>query len=180
MTTNFLDALKNRAAKIETSLKPAPAAQLARLEPTVTRLPDGSYMPNHTQIDIAMDTAKIQRVERVVNKNRLDIYFTQAPNQVTRNNFKSMGWRYSPDRVCWYHQDNKQNCDWLAERYNVQGLDTVDKFKTEPEIVEPEFTPEYATFRVQVDELLAYTKICPADLMLKAIDCLHKKTFSQN
>lgn len=79
---------------------------------------------------------------------------------------------------------NDGNCIAAGKSWaesEVKDIPVVPPLETEePIIAEVPETGEYSRFKQQVNELLAEMDIDAADLMLLAVDCLHKATFGVN
>lgn len=79
---------------------------------------------------------------------------------------------------------NDGNCIAAGKSWTeseVKDMPVVPPLETEePIIAEVPETGEYSRFKQQVNELLAEMDIDAADLMLLAVDCLHKATFGVN
>lgn len=191
MNANFLNALKTEADKVQSKIKK-----------TSTREIKSSYNPERetacTVIDSNFGTidqtiyedATVTNVERIVNRNRIDVYFDKKPSEKIRSGLKDNGFRFNPDTKAWYNKDCLQACAYLTTCLNVQGLDISDNFKNETTTPEKsESTPinkpcppdfENDSFREyvrKVNALNAHLGIDSADLCIKAIDCLYNETF---
>lgn len=204
MDTNFLNALKAKADKIQSDIKKPSIQDLKTNNSTdFWNSAVKSYNPERetacTVIDhnfgtvnqTILDDAIVTHVERVVNKNRIDVYFDKKPSEKIRSGLKDNGFRFNPDTKAWYHKDCLQACNYLTACLNVQGLSTIDKFKnesTEPETVKSlpisenlasDFENEaYQQYKKQVNQLIDALKCDIADLPMIAIDCLYRQTFN--
>ena len=172
----------------------------------VQTTPEATSKPEAAPKPRPQSGTTLERVDINVSRNRLDLYFRGVPEQGIRSDMKVHGFRYNPDLVCWYHQDTEANRQFIRKSFAVEierkepkpgpivptpaTLDPRPEYLLVPEpapvaspaeepTTEP-FTPEFSRFRTQVDELIAHLKIAPADLMLLAIDSLHKGTFSRD
>lgn len=210
----FLNALKNKAtieqSKLVSSKKIDPVKigswtgkdtipeQVAEID----RLLNG-FKPS-PQIEISSDFGTedqtfvnpIQeiKIERVLNRNRIDIYFPEKPSEAIRGKLKDRGFRFDPERCAWYHKDTLLNRVFLSETFNAQGLivsDDLDSIQGEvandlqKSIVEEreplgEGSEVYQTYKKQVNALIEELGIDPADLMLLAIDTLYRATFKHH
>lgn len=216
MNTNFLNALKAKSSTIQVK-KPSKMAHNGSISdsyisdveakriseingPKIDKLPGGTWMVTPQDVDARIDRPTIYKVERVLNRNRLDVYFDVCPTELQRRNLKDQGFRWNPDKVCWYHKDTLANCKFLESVFNVQGLDTIDSFKvadseTDKSKDEPISNPESFHDESKIDPLLesseifreyvrkvnalqAHLGIDTADLTIKAITCLYDNTFN--
>lgn len=197
MTIDFLSALKGKASAIQATRKdtskpvPTPNKYIPQT-PTVKPHPVSPPYPK-------LPEAQIDRVEIVERDNRIDLYFTDKPTPDQRGVLKTAGWWFAAERTCWFHFDGEVNREFLRKTYNldidrkpesislVAPADTSFTFAVpSPEITADQSDPhteepqEYLRFKVQVNELLTELKIDAADLMLIAINALHKVTFSKD
>lgn len=151
----------------------------------------------------------VKEVQVNSTRNRLDVYFHQKPTDECRSLLKADNWMFSGERLCWFHADTEDNRRFLRDNFGVkldpkdQGPvipDTIAPLKpvrlspagggylqdTPAQVTVPETTstddmgPGFERYRKQVDELIAELRIAPADLMLLAINVLHKRTFSRD
>lgn len=152
--------------------------------------------PQKNVIPLAPVTAKpdfegygvFDRVEINVTSNRLDLFFTGIPSKKTRQLMKDNGFWYNGETKTWYHRDCETNRQFLRNVFDV-ALEPKQEVPATPQLqVSPTFDPlpdhkgsdAFEAFKAQVNELMAELKLDSADLMLVAIDCLHKKTFSRD
>ncbi len=168
--TSFLEALKNQPTTT------APVTRSKSPEPIVS-------------------------VELVTNRNRIDVFFSVKPNQDILDDLKLNHFKYRPSDRAWYTYDNRIQRSYLAHKFNLPELiDSPAPYNEQPyapvstdekqfdtahpspsiELIQPEGSAEYVKFKQQTNELLAELKIDAADLMLLAIDTLHKKTFNNH
>lgn len=211
---SFLNALKNKAtieqSKLVSSKKidpvkigswtgkdtiPEQVAEIDRLLNGFTPSPQIEINSNFGTEDQnfynPVDTVKI---ERVLNRNRIDIYFPEKPSEEIRSRLKDRGFRFDPERCAWYHKDTLLNRVFLSEHFNAQGLITSDdldsiqgevaddlsKSIVEEPVTASEGSEVYQQYKKQVNALIEELKIDPADLMLLAIDTLYRSTFKFN
>lgn len=140
------------------------------------------------------------RIELIPQRNRIDVFFSQIPPKNLRAALKIEGFRFNPDSKAWYHQDSENRREYLrsafgAELDQYQGIPLstlIDSPLNDPsisdvppvqpliELCEAPIEPELAKFRTQTNELLEQLNLDAADLMLAAIDCLHRQTFEGN
>lgn len=195
MSTTFLNALKLKSATVQTDL-----ANQAKDKQTKASLQAKAI---ETLFDIDTDVVNgLIRVERVLNRNRLDIYFPQKPTEYVRSLLKTHGFRFNDERVCWYHQDNLQNREFLVRQFNASFSDSAEvPQSTESHDSESAHSqgrvealqstgndPEkdsgdsetWQRFKMQVNALQSELGLDSADLMVTAIDCLYKKTLNIN
>lgn len=188
MNATFLNALQSKATQ----------AQAARtVKPADVRIPKGAAKALQVTI------------ERVVNRHRLDVFFSHVPSRTVLDSLKEHGFKWNKDRLCWYHADTKMNRAYLTlcfgetfigDQYETDVTGSTETQDSAPTLPTPRlespipvidstgdanqeripFSPEYERYKQQVNELLAHTKIDAADLMLQAIDCLHKQLLGSN
>lgn len=148
--------------------------------------PDSKFFPNQPQVDQQVDpvTGPITvRCERVLDRNRIDLFFSAIPSEDTRTLLKDQGFKFNPDTKAWYHKDCLVNRMFLAATFDLPDLmQDVYNDDVKPEIIEEtELNPIWSKYKKQVNALLAADKtLDPADLMIKAIDCLYIQTFKEN
>ncbi len=175
---NFLDLLKAKNQSAKQSFTPAPQSNYdapIKIDSNFGT-PDQTYMVDPVPAPITV------RCERVLNRNRLDLYFSAKPSKETRNELKDQGFTWDDSRQCWRHQDTTINRLYLADKFNLPEL-MQDKFNDEAkdeDETKQDFSPHYMRFKNQVKSLQEHLKIDAADLMLQAIDCLYTQTFKVN
>lgn len=170
---------------------------------TVKEIKVPGYNPGNEHATIVVDSnfgtenqtihneAIVTNIERIVNKNRIDVYFDKKPSDKLRHLLVEQSFRFNPDTKAWYMKDCKEACHFLETRLNVQGLSTIDKFKnesTETETVKSlpisenlasDFENDaYQQYKKQVNQLIDALKCDIADLPIIAIDCLYRQTFN--
>lgn len=167
MSTNFLSLLKSKNTNNNQAIK----------------IDSNFGTPNQAIVDVTPKgygpevVAPITvRCERVLDRNRLDLFFSSKPDLETRTMLKEQGFTFRDDRMCWQHKDCLINRLFLADKFGLSEL-MQDQFNDD---LKPEVSSEFGKFRSQVDRLVEHLKISSADLMLQAIECLHDKTFKVN
>lgn len=166
MNQDFLNALKNKAATIEKpTIKPALNQQIEV---------------------ISNDKALIVTIDIVQNKNRLDVYFNRIPADFIRNDLKANGFRWNQDRACWYNKDCNETRSYLKSKLGCEidliesaVIDASEPITEDVKTALPE-SDSYTKYKKQVNELVEYFQVDASDLVLIAIDNLHKKTFVNN
>ena len=89
----FLASLQAQAAIINTDSKP---------KKPITQSP--------APIDPPSTSDKlIVTVERVINRKRLDVFFSRKPSDQILAQLRGQGFRFRPSDRAWYHQDNENN-----------------------------------------------------------------------
>lgn len=188
---SFLNALKNKSATIQ-------ATQFTPVKPDPIVAP----VPVQDPIPVPITV----KIERVLNRNRLDVYFSDIPSVEVRDNLKDQGFRFDGERKAWYHKDTLLNRLFLHNTFGAPDLLTVetpnsdyeplihtvpeerigDTIKT-PQIVNLEteedsekVSEEFRRYKMQVNALVAELKLDPADLMIRAIGCLYDSVFKVN
>ena len=134
-----------------------------------------------------VQSSPVQSIEvsarRVINRNRLDISFSDIPSPDDRSALKERGWRYNGEGAYWYHADTVDNRTFIEGRFNLKLISPEASPEASPE-VSPEVSPEdvtpYGVYKRQIDELIEHLKIGPADLQIRAIGALHKEIFSRD
>lgn len=177
MNTAFLSALQSQSQTLTT--------QLQQSKPKVLEA-------------APVDTLKVT-IDLVVNRNRIDVFFSQKPSDSVLDSLRSNGFHYRPSDKAWYHQDNLVNRKFLNSTFDadleVSEMATEVTGKTQQTIVVAPSLPEvtdsdtyespyndshYQVYRGQVNQLIEKLQIQPADLMLRAIDCLYVQVFGSN
>lgn len=210
MTLQFLNALKAKADK------QAPKIEPKKIQPeSIGAWTGKSTIPEQVQyIDSLLngiqptDNAQILinskfgtedqdfvgvsrevRIERVLDRNRIDVFFPEKPSDEIRTSLKDHGFRFNPESCAWYHRDTILNRVYLSEFLNAQGLLTSDDLDSIPSEVQGTFqkindeagqepseesgNEHYRKFKMQVNALQSELGLDAADLMLRAIDCLY-------
>jgi len=135
----------------------------------------------------------LDRVEISINSKRLDLYFTGKPSEQVRTDLKANGFWFNPTTKAWYHKDCQANRDFIKDYFKFEIQDLDDSFKDsgavsyemsavdqkpKSALSDTDYPATYQAYKKQVDELMKALEITePADLMLIAIDKLHKDTF---
>lgn len=152
-------------------------------ETPVATKPDWSHTPNPASMPQTAND--YPRIERVINKQRIDLFFAEKPAAAVRAKMKAQGAWWNDDRKCWEFRDTFGNRGWLEDNFGAEfPEEQVAEISAEPETKEapkqePVFrtdaepVPALAKYRQQVDELIAVLDVRPADLILIAIDFLH-------
>jgi len=160
MTTTFLNALKQKANEVQATQIPTPKPD-----------PLPAYAP-------------IVNIDLVLNRNRIDVFFNEKPSDEILCGLRGQGFHYRPSDKAWYHQDTQTNRDFLNSLLKCdiaqKGIVSGDIEPSTDYRPSEELSPEFVKFRSQTNELLEHLKCEPADLMLIAIDALHKSTFSRD
>lgn len=135
-------------------------------------------------------------VERVLNRNRIDLFFSNKPDQKILDSLNNHGWHYRGKDKAWYHQDSEENVLYLCKMFNV-GAELHEYKKTSTGKIEPDTeliysepvqvtanseitdTPQFTEFKRKVNLLVDHLKIDMADMMLLAIDALFAKHESE-
>lgn len=187
MSTTFLNALKNKSASVQALMQ-----QTAKSTPQTIPANHGILLnskfgtPDQTivPLDVVPDAPKMTvNIERVLNRNRLDIFFSDIPEKSVRTTLKDKGFRFDGERKAWYHKDTLLNRLFLADTFGADELRTLD---TPADVAIPstdtdvEYSSEYQAFKSQCNALQSELKLDAADLMLKAIECLYNHTFKVN
>lgn len=208
----FINALKQQANTVQANIKNKPVKPKNEALPhdysdgnyQVTKQ-NGQYFIKPTIADLkttdsktfwdnsasSIKDANITHVDLVNSHNRIDIFFDMVPSNSQRHSMKQHGFRYNPDRVCWYHKDTPLNRKFLFERFNVMDLDiddkesesiTVGQIQAIKPMLEIQDTakekPDYIVYKKQIAELLQVLNCDFADLPLIAVNCLYEKTFN--
>lgn len=122
------------------------------------------------------------RVERVLDRRRLDLFFSRKPDEESLQVLRTAGFRFRPSDKAWYHADTPQNRQAIGTYFSIQWPETqaVDsEAQPLPELTILE-APQWARYKQQVKELLEHTKLDCADLQLFVVDLAHKALFGKN
>ena len=178
----FLAALSNRAAgnsnvKFNQPEKPSHPAAITPRD-TV-----------QSQIHVESDTKPVLTVDRVLNRGRLDLFFSFKPDDRVLRILNENGWHYRGKDKVWYHKDAKPQHDFLYIEFGIRissdsdtiaddAVTTIDPtpVKSVPD-VQPQELPEYEEYKRQAAALIEALKIDAADLMLIAVNHLYQKHF---
>jgi len=186
MSTSFLEALKKRSEQINSGI--------TQTRPEI-KVPE-SLKPIESEVT---ETPLIVTCDRVLNRKRLDLFFSRRPDQEVLNKLHGANWHFRPKDKAWYHFDSEENRQFCIDNFNAD-FDQLDRTQDSeaPEVPDTdeapnneskqvtltssrdEYSSEYDKYKQQVNELMAELKLDAADLQLMAIDMLHKKLFSQN
>lgn len=206
--STFLNALKTKSASVQSNLENAKTvnswtgkesiADQAKAIEGMFRSMDPVVTPEVTPITV--------KIERVVNRNRLDIYFSDIPSVEIRDSLKNQGFRFDGERKAWYHKDTLLNRLYLHTTFGAPDLLTMetlnfdsneikdtdtgdrvgDTSKTpqnpilETEDDSEKVSEEFKRYKMQVNALVEELKLDPADLMIRAIGCLYDSVFRVN
>lgn len=142
-------------------------------------------------------------VDQVVNKNRIDIFFSRKPSDQTLDLLRKANWWYRPSDKAWFNKDSSEARLFCVKHFaadfdapeeipvtpaEVEAIETTGPIVTLTsetvetiEQMEPEaFTPDLTRYKKQIDELLAHLKCDSTDLLFMAMDAFHKRTFSKD
>lgn len=188
--STFLNALKNKSLNVQaTQFNPV------KPDPVVTPVP---VDPVPTQLTV--------KIERVVNRNRLDVYFSDVPSVEIRDSLKDQGFRFDGERKAWYHKDTLLNRLFLhntfgapdlltieTPNFDSDGINTTDTGERVGDTIIPpqnqdleteedseKVSEEFKQYKRKVNALVEELKLDPADLMIRAIGCLYDQTFRIN
>lgn len=186
MSNAFLAAL---AAKSDspTVSKPVPKLDTSPKATNARMLEDRERIAQAKRIEDAKQD-NTPTIELILDRNRIDIFFPRKPEQFVLDRFHQYGWKYRGLDKAWYHQDTFGNRTLLNVWFNAEIETDIPTSEPFAEIIdpvqpkeEPEVTgsPEYVKFKRQVNELISELKIDCADLMLLAVDSLHKAKFGK-
>ncbi len=117
-------------------------------------------------------------IERVLNRKRLDLFFSSKPDADTLESLHNCGWCYRGTDKAWYHVDTERNRHYLKRKFNISVSEDSDHIADDAVTVnEPESkdSPEFAEFKRKVNILVEHLNVSPADLMILAIDALFEK-----
>lgn len=173
---SFINALKNQSSAMTQSRKPTVLAK--KIAATVE----------------AHRNPLIVTVDRVLNRNRLDIFFNQKPSEDILTLLRLHNWHFRPSDKAWYHQDNETNRMFCEQTFNASFSDSGDVSQGESEdradfsdsVTLTSSTNEsgeqsaFEIYKQQCDELIAHLGVNPADLALIAVSALHKATFNKH
>lgn len=191
MTTSFLEALKAKSLQEQNNLVQNQQA----IAPII--LP---YIPSNP----APAPKLIITVDRVLNRNRLDVFFSEKPSNDILQSLRDRGFHYRPSDRAWYHKDSEDNRLFLEskfgasfmlsgdvednENYEVSDNAMLDNVVVPDNSVtltsvnnakdEADPASVFEQYKKQVKDLCEALKIDPADLALLAISKLHDQTFN--
>ena len=166
---SFIEALKTKSSEIQKT-REAP-----------------KFIP---QAPLQVEVPKVVtlRVELVVNRNRIDLFFSDKPEARVLELLKLNGWHFRPSDRAWYHQDNLNNRKFVSQElsndpslldqtYDDQGPAMIS---SDVEEESKDLPDSFLIYKRQVNDLLAELKIDSADLMLLAISKLHDQIFTKH
>lgn len=129
------------------------------------------------------------KIDHVINKNRLDIFFSARPEQDTIHILKSNGWYYRGKDLAWQHQYKQENIRFIQEKIipffecdsypvmevtekNEPQIDTPlnDLDEPLPSVCTNDHLVKFETYCRQVDYLKLQLKIDLQELLYQAID----------
>lgn len=141
-------------------------------------------------------------VKLILNRNRVDVLFPEKPSEFILQALRDKGFRFRPSDKAWFHQDNPGNREFLTKLVKAEfeqddeptkalavgdpgvngapGAQSFSPLATCEDHSALLELPDYETFKQQCQELLNHYGLDAADLMLLAVDKLHKNTFSIN
>lgn len=183
MSTAFLQALQAKRTipqQTETKPKPKPIPVVAPIQPKPIAIPGVNVTAKPTLT-----------VERVINRKRIDLFFSSKPDDDVLGSLHGNGWRYRPSDKAWYNKDDECTRHYLKMKFNIEleearSVEMPVEFKPDehhkelkPTPVVGDSNPKFEQFKSKVNRLIEYFKIEPADLMLLAIDALFEKHESE-
>lgn len=168
----FMNALKSKADKIQSERE---------TEKQYPKAPEAFRMYTVT-------------VDIVINKNRLDVFFSEKPSEQDLETMRNGGFHFRPKDKAWYHKDSKENREYLTQNLGIK-FDTIQD-APQPAIAAPiasaplaqsgneeqsqdsalELSPDFIRYRKQHAELISIFNCDPIDLHMKAIDALYNAT----
>lgn len=138
---DFLNALKRKAETTKANQRKAPVrksegqrlrdsgAMVIGYSPVMI---DGVEIPSIMNTDMSAGTVRptpfiasrlitpIERVEIMVSRNRLNVYFAEKPTAETRASLKRQNWEWIDSRLCWEHSDTESNREYLRQVFGVE------------------------------------------------------------
>lgn len=128
----------------------------------------------------------------MLNKNRLDVFFSTKPSDDILKQLKDRCFSFDYQRICWYNKDTDVNREFLKHYFNadfpevkpidIQSGQLAIKAPNLPVVESDESgdtntkgTPEYLKYKHQVNRLIDALGIDAADLILLAIDTLYRE-----
>ena len=184
----FIQALQAKSAAINQARVPVTPKPVPCLHttPEIAKAFGLNKMPT----SLVKQDVQAVTVNIVVDRNRLDIFFAIKPDSATLASLHAWAWHYRPSDKAWYHLDCEANRQYLRDTFNLDIDSKVDPVVDSNPLlgvdavptanVEVESSDRFEMFKRQVNELSEGLKLDPADLMLEAIACLHKATFTRN
>lgn len=156
----------------------------------------------------AIEKPLIITIDRVLNRRRLDVFFSEKPCDEILAKLRGQGFHYRPSDKAWYHCDNETNRAFLETHFNADFagapesaqvalnddsinnanlvLDAVtitgntNTTEAQSEVSNLGDSTPYDIYKKQVNELCEHFKIDASDLALFAINYFHKATFSKD
>lgn len=206
---SFLNALKSAQAKNEIKPPKTTRSQLADIISRAENIEQGdpsSIPPEYRKHESKNDW--LPRIINNLSKNRLELYWDEKPQREVLATLKSFNFWWDRDRQCWFNFNNAAVRGFLVEYFHadfgdepVIELPEKDQerivkeaisesslsLEMRREAVIPETPKELPSdektlerYRDQVDELITHLNMRPGDLIILAIDHLHKATFSRD
>lgn len=186
--STFLQALKAKSAAIHNPIDPnRKATEINNRNALIDNSVKKDHADKAIQAYLNDKNAKsmtVSRIERILNRNKLHVYFEHEVTTDAKQCLESRGFMFNPSLNCWHNQDNSENIDFLIEKFGApDSLRTAtlsnSKVSTEPEQTEHTSHSEpFLKYIRQVDALKEALKIDSADLCMLAVDCLYNKTFN--
>jgi hypothetical protein len=153
MSTSFLDALQQQSAKLQNGKNKHEKKDIPRLNA-------GMYV-QPLIVDIFFVSQE--------SGNIIELKFNRKPEQKIRDTLKSFFWQYDANKQVWKNSDNDFTRKFVKSEFQAK-IELLEKPAESSE------SPHFALYKKQVNTLSEYFDLDPAELVIKAIDCLYVQT----
>lgn len=166
MNAAFLEALQKKTQSIQNQRN---------------TLPQGINSPKIIKPEPITEVKKQEiRIEFVINKKRIDLFFIPSADDKTIDLLVNHNWQWELSSNHFCKEDTNENRKFLIKHFNAKiellEEETPETFQ-KSDLILNDVSPEFATYRMQVNKLLETLKCEPAGLMLIAINCLYNEHF---
>lgn len=155
-----------------------------------------SQQPVIVRREKPIDPPLIITVERVLNKNRIDVFFSNPPVDRVVQMLQERHWSFRHEDKAWFNSDTYDNRLFCEQHLGAsfdemgdinapitEGTETSEVLHAVTltgNVQQPMKDFCYETYKLQCRELQAHFKCEFADLAIVAINHFHKATFSRD
>jgi hypothetical protein len=159
MSTSFLDALQQQSSKLQNGKNEHEKKDIPRLNAGMYTQP--------LILDVLLVTGNV--------RDTIKLRFNRKPEKEILAKLKQFFWRYDAETREWENSDNNFNRKFLQSEFQAE-IEILEEILVPAPAFEPAVSQEFEVYKRQVNALTAYFDLDPAELVIKAINCLYTET----